>query len=734
MLHISVITRLRSHGSSCVYVTRTSALNSTMHLTSSCTRVSQLSSRLTCKYQIIISTALGGGERRIKNIIMTMEWVPKPSEVKEYPPRDIKIPPKWRDAFDTAFRMFDQDNSGTMEVSEVAKMIRAATDAQPTEEELKGIMVEFGGGGGSTSLSRDGLLQALQSGTLRPEYRGRYTVAVSLAEAETIRRIMHMRLEKKLIDGSDMQLALRCSEAKNMIFDRSANFQNPTRYQREASWQSLRYLNCDMYFQDAQLNTLIRAMQYTPIRERVVFFMTILGCRRRATYRWKSTPLSKLFKILSEFHMLKNRSQAVRMRESMKEKGLLPYDAFRMFNVKKTGQLSPAEVWGALVWLGLKDLTPKDIFGFVEAADKNGDRNIDYQEFLDILRNPDAAASKEGKEGDSQLDDDDLDDDDDDAKNSKSSRPEAIINAEVLKSYEDKLMAYEDKELKEEGKHQMREIKEAQMAAQRRRAEIETEEEEKQVMAGQMKPNPESSESCVVWDFTTSRKPVGVAKMNDSHYHMRRQGQNYLKIYANSAITLTPNIRDELKGNMGGERINAYTIVMEIKFDSLPRKKKASDDMKDGDMVPTERALLNLNRLEESDAVVSIDSDGAIGIAGVFDKRVKMVAKKWHFLTIVADCKEGKMTAYIDGMAANTLDAKGPSSSVSSPLAPLELDSQDFSVSPDKVLAFFSTDSSKMDCEIDVKRVWLYREAKSETMVGLMNEEFMSRDPWRVGR
>jgi len=215
---------------------------------------------------------------------------------------------------------------------------------------------------------------------------------------------------------------------------------------------------------------------------------------------------------------------------------------------------------------------------------------------------------------------------------------------------------------------------------------------------------------------------------------MRRQGQNYLKIYANSAITLTPNIRDELKGNMGGERINAYTIVMEIKFDSLPRQKKASDDMKDGDMVPTERALLNLNRLEESDAVVSIDSDGAIGIAGVFDKRVKMVAKKWHFLTIVADCKEGKMTAYIDGMAANTLDAKGPSSSVSSPLAPLELDSQDFSVSPDKVLAFFSTDSSKMDCEIDVKRVWLYRDAKSETMVGLMNEEFMSRDPWRVGR
>eukprot|EP00954_Amorphochlora_amoebiformis_P002798 220140-Amorphochlora_amoeboformis.AAC.2 len=196
---------------------------------------------------------------------MNLEWVPKPSETKQFPPRDSKIPEKWLDAFKTAFRMFDQDNSGTMEPDEVAKMIRAATDVKPTEEELKSILTKFGKDGKCTEA---GLLDALQSGLLRPEFHGRYTVALSLAEAETVRRIMHIRLEKQLIDGTDMSLALRCSEAKNMIFDSSHKystplnlFPHPQRYQREACWQSLRYLNCDMYFLDAQLNTLIRAMQ-----------------------------------------------------------------------------------------------------------------------------------------------------------------------------------------------------------------------------------------------------------------------------------------------------------------------------------------------------------------------------------------------------------------------------------------------------------------------------------------
>ena len=56
---------------------------------------------------------------------------------------------------------------------------------------------------------------------MRDAGAGRYFVLLSLAEAETVRAIMHQRQGRALVDGGDVALALRCLPAGDAIFDAS---------------------------------------------------------------------------------------------------------------------------------------------------------------------------------------------------------------------------------------------------------------------------------------------------------------------------------------------------------------------------------------------------------------------------------------------------------------------------------------------------------------------------------
>jgi hypothetical protein len=76
------------------------------------------------------------------------------------------------------------------------------------------------------------------------------------------------------------------------------------------------------------------------------------------------------------------------------------YDAFRAFDSSRTGLLSPPELYGALEWLGLQ-LSPADILDFVRTADTDKDGNINYKEFVEMLRDPDAKLEDLEKESES---------------------------------------------------------------------------------------------------------------------------------------------------------------------------------------------------------------------------------------------------------------------------------------------------------------------------------------------
>jgi hypothetical protein len=59
------------------------------------------------------------------------------------------------------------------------------------------------------------------------------------------------------LDGADTAIALRCVPDSNSAMDISHEFRPAHNYQSETAYQSARYLDCDMYYKDPQLNVTI---------------------------------------------------------------------------------------------------------------------------------------------------------------------------------------------------------------------------------------------------------------------------------------------------------------------------------------------------------------------------------------------------------------------------------------------------------------------------------------------
>jgi len=73
------------------------------------------------------------------------------------------------------------------------------------------------------------------------------------------------------------------------------------------------------------------------------------------------------------------------MVEALKAKNLSFWEAYTAIDFDNNGLLSPAEFYGALVWLKVPGLTAEDVADFIEAADTNRDGLIDYREYMEML-------------------------------------------------------------------------------------------------------------------------------------------------------------------------------------------------------------------------------------------------------------------------------------------------------------------------------------------------------------
>ena len=179
---------------------------------------------------------------------------------------------------------------------DVANAIQAITDEVPSADLLDFIMSKFSRDKEYLTL-KDFILLA-KSGVLQPKTANRHWVAVTIAEAETIRRILHVRKDDgNLIEGSSAAVALRYSPTSGpqapaagdggVIFDLSKQWvlngkphTNVPKYEASMVHSAFRFFDCDMHFAPAALHILIREIQCST-KEKEIFFNAVIGCRRR---------------------------------------------------------------------------------------------------------------------------------------------------------------------------------------------------------------------------------------------------------------------------------------------------------------------------------------------------------------------------------------------------------------------------------------------------------------------
>eukprot|EP01052_Picozoa_sp_SAG31_P026051 SAG31_NODE_2332_length_5931_cov_3.826989_2_plen_1362_part_00 len=409
------------------------------------------------------------GLRRIKNVIMVLEWAPEtlninttavdnPQETtdtglrlftaEENAAAAPALTPARVDALKKSFMLLSGGKQNGMGEADLANAIQAIADVLPTSEQIAAAMAAAAASGESTSaaaaldlssVSFSGFTELLKTRHLLPSHQGRYYVAISLAEAETIRRVLHIRGRLSLVSGGaySAEVALRYSPlaspgAESLLgdggvaFDTSAGWRRgrggniidhrrdlvddtgATTAEAAVAHSVFRYFDGDMHYSEPQMNVLIRSLQASSTLERERFFASTVGVRRRMDRKWQETPLAKAFTMADEFATLKQRAQAVYVREALVRKSLKKWEAFMAFDSDDNGLLGPSEIYGALRWLGMPGLTADDVVDFLEAGDVNRDGLLDYKEYCDLLGAQDDDEDEDDnhvKNGDGELSD-----------------------------------------------------------------------------------------------------------------------------------------------------------------------------------------------------------------------------------------------------------------------------------------------------------------------------------------
>ncbi|KAG7392086.1 hypothetical protein PHYPSEUDO_002310 [Phytophthora pseudosyringae] len=310
---------------------------------------------------------VGLGERRVKNVGLILEWSPLlHQEAMKTVVQQLFM----------AFMAADGSGGGANEIA--VKALQAAAEIATMSPDVVSVAV------------KDAVATTASKMPV-------YLATLSLAEGETIRRMIH----KKHPVFQISQVQLRTSEGE--LVESSSFFSSwapkvvptalhamvPRHKTIAVGVQCLRFFNNEMYYFPNELELLLEGLATVPISLRHEFFECLLRLRRRERHLWGDTPLAKVFTAQSEWHLLAARARLQQFHQSLlrkqrqyqkkKEKGKDPKPtmaalhlavALRRFDEDEDSRLSAEEVHKCFesFQLGFSSKELNEIIGLIADA------------------------------------------------------------------------------------------------------------------------------------------------------------------------------------------------------------------------------------------------------------------------------------------------------------------------------------------------------------------------------
>lgn len=302
---------------------------------------------------------IGLGDRRLKNVMVVLEWSPK-----SFTEQLAKLVPLLHQHLMT--------EAGLSPNMAAVRALMIATAAS-TPEDLK--------------------LRRAITDRLPPSknpHENKFFVAISLSEAETLRRILHTPQSDLTSDYALLSIEDgSCIDASRTVhLERSEDD-----HDKELIMACLRFVNCDMHYTDVEVELLEEVFQNCKIQDRIDHFESNLRLRRREKYLWGDTPLAKLFTERSEWHLLSARAKLQQLSVSLLRILRSPKNTidllstFTRADADADGALTHAEMQRMLEDLHL-GYSPADIALVVNLIDEDNVGAITWKRFVDAMALP----------------------------------------------------------------------------------------------------------------------------------------------------------------------------------------------------------------------------------------------------------------------------------------------------------------------------------------------------------
>lgn len=215
----------------------------------------------------------------------------------------------------------ERDDSERQAVELLMSALRAggSTNVDPTTNQLRVPTFEF--------------LRVMQAQEFLRGEAGRYWVALSLREAESLRGAIHaaMDADKALIEGKAAAVGLRIGDllldsiGPSQLDGSAAPYAPPPRQQLHSAVQALRLIDTQHAFNSYQCRLLLRMLRLDACEDRRRWVNDTASCRRRPQAKieqLRGTGLPTVLKVEDEYHLLVQSATVWRIAHEMNRRQL----------------------------------------------------------------------------------------------------------------------------------------------------------------------------------------------------------------------------------------------------------------------------------------------------------------------------------------------------------------------------------------------------------------------------